>query len=470
MNIMQTNSGGVAQLVEHLLCKQRVGGSRPSISTIFIRIAIMTLIAVSCLFIIFSFISVILFYKYKIASKEVISLTVTLDEYKNNLENLNNQHISDTATIASLNSNIEFLKQSKEEYKKTQEESFAAAKSSLFSMGSELSNQLIELHKKENLESRKLSEENIEKTSQKFNNEFEKIVESVSKLETKIQDSKDTMDLVKQSLLSPSGAGALAEITLENILKSSGLRAEIDYFLQYHLIGASSEKLRPDAVVFLPNNNVMIIDAKASKFLLKDEEELLNKTMLTHLKDLTSKEYSENLLNHLQKNNLEQYNIITLMFLPTEHAIEKIDDISSNFIQKAWDKGIFPVGPAGLVNMLSLAKFQITDNLRSENHQKILDEVKKLINSTSIIAEHSRKMSGNLQNMVSNYDKFAASFNRNFLSKAKTLSKLGIDSIKTKNIDISLERYQLISSKPEILDIDEIEEIEATKKLEATKI
>ena len=382
----------------------------------------------------------------------VLFFLFSLYKYINLQKEYNSQRLLDAEIIARLKLQIEFLEKEYANYKKSQDEAF--------SLGTDLSNQLIELHKKENLESRKLSEEKVEKSAEKFNKEFERIVESVSKLDSKIQESKDTMDLVKQSLLSPSGAGALAEITLENILKASGLKNETDYHMQYHIMGENSERFRPDALVFLPGNNAMIIDAKASKFLLEGDFEALEKSMLIHLKNLTSRDYQNNILGHFEKKGIKYNNIVTLMFLPSEHAIEKISDLSNgDFMQKAWNLGIYPVGPAGLVNMLSLAKFQISDHLRNENYKLILEEVRKLINSISIISEYSRKMGGNLQNLVSNYDKFAASFNRNFLTKAKNLSNLGLESTKIKNIEqSSLERYQMITSKAEMIDVEKEEE------------
>ena len=152
------------------------------------------------------------------------------------------------------------------------------------------------------------------------------------------------------------------------------------------------------------------------------------------------------------------------MFLPTEHAIEKIINADNNFMDKAWAANIFPVGPAGLMNMLSFAKFQIADQMRAENHQLILDEVRKLLLSIASIAEHSQKLGANIQGVVNHYDKFAGSFNRHLLSRARQLQKLGV-STGNKNIPILLERYHLVSTKSELLD-SEIEIEEEPKQLQ----
>ena len=145
------------------------------------------------------------------------------------------------------------------------------------------------------------------------------------------------------------------------------------------------------------------------------------------------------------------------MFLPTEQAVENIMDANSEFMNKAWAANIFPVGPAGLMNMLSFAKFQISDNLRSENHKLIIEEVRKLLGSIAYITDYSQKLGNHIQGMVNNYDKFAASFNRYFLSRAKKIQKLGVD-IGTKNTQTFLERYQLVSSKNGSTDEESVDE------------
>jgi DNA recombination protein RmuC len=316
----------------------------------------------------------------------------------------------------------------------------------LLNLGNDLSKQLIESHKMENQEMRQLSEKNLTKATEKFDTEFQRLISMVTCLSKDIEQSRSSVDVIKQSLLSPSGFGKLAEITLENILKSSGLKANLDFVMQYSMTTEINSKLRPDAVIFLPAGNIMVIDAKASKFLMDDQEmEKLTKTMNYHLKSLSSKEYAENIQSY-RKTNLG--NVITLMFLPTEQAVEKIREFDQNFIDKAWALNIFPVGPMGLMNMLSFAKFQISDQLRFENQKLILDEVRKLILSINSIADHSQKLGTNIQQLVSNYDKFAASFNRNFLSKANNLQTLGVDTGKKNSLQ-TLERYHLISSVPE---------------------
>ncbi len=336
------------------------------------------------------------------------------------------------------------------------------AKAAIFEAGSKLTHQLLEQHKTETKE----SQTKISQTTSELQTQFEKILNSVAVLDNEIKASKQTVEIVKNSLLSPGGAGSLAEITLENILKASGLEPGRDFIMQYSLIAdQDNTKLRPDAVVFLPANNAFIIDSKASKFFTElaqadslESEQLifaqLKTTMRNHLKSLTGKDYKEALRHHLKGHNIQH--IASIMFLPSETAVEKLGKIDQDFMTKAWEQEVFPVGPTGLINILSHAKFQTATHKQAENHHIIIEEIRKLLNSFVTLSEYAKKVGGSLQNATNNYDKFAASFNSSLIPKARNLEKLGIHLQKNKSLPSSLDRLTVISSnKVALIDVDD---------------
>ncbi len=401
------------------------------------------------------------FYKNARLSIQLDFLKQLSQEEKNKNNLLEVQKIEYIKRIEQLLSQTKYQESLINEFNKIKADSNDATKAALFELGNQLSKQLIEIHKKENQEAREFSEKSIKETSSRFNAEFERIVSMVGSLSKEVSLSKDTVDIIKNSLLSPSGAGSLAEITLENILKASGLRTGLDFIMQYSAVDEEHSSFRPDAVVFLPSNKLMVVDAKASKFLVEDQDDLKNlaRTMNNHLKSLSGKSYADVVRKNIENKGYSLANIVTLMFLPSEHAIEKLIDADSDFMNKAWKANIFPVGPAGLMNMLSFAKFQISEQMMMHNHLQIIEEVKKLMSSVGLMAEHSSKLGNSISSAVTHYDKFAASFNRNFLSKARKLNKMGIDGGLKKDQE-SLQRIQVFVTKSELIEIETETEIE----------
>ena len=344
----------------------------------------------------------------------------------------------------------------------SKQEAVVQAKAAIFETASKLTERLLEQHKTETKE----AEQRVSETAKALQNQFESIVQNVAVLNNEIKCSKDTVDYVKTALLSPAGAGSLAEITLENILKASGLEPDRDFFMQYSFHGGAdgSSRLRPDAVVFLPGNNLLLIDSKASKYFLelfdqnkseeerKEIEEQLRVTMNNHLKNLKNKEYKEFLFEHFKDRQINH--ISAVMFLPSEASIEKLANICKDFMQRAWEKDIFPMGPTGLINALVYAKFQIAAVKQSENQRAILEEVRKLLSSLMSVYEHARKVGASIHSACGNFDRFAASFNANLLPKARNIERLGV-GIQAKSLPKALDRLTVISTaKSKLIEAD----------------
>lgn len=223
-------------------------------------------------------------------AKEVLALEI--EKKENALHDLNESQ-TQTALVTQEN---RLLQEQMNDWQKTKEEHLTAAKASMLEASKEMSNKLLDDHKREAKSAKEDSEKRVKQTTEELNKQFQTVFESMKSLNDQVTENRSTVDVVRQSLLNPSGAGSLSEITLENIFKNSHLVPEQDYFLQ-HWIGSESGGLKPDAVVYLPGNNVMVVDSKASKFFMElgeadnDDErkrlgQKLKESMNQHLKDL----------------------------------------------------------------------------------------------------------------------------------------------------------------------------------------
>lgn len=367
-------------------------------------------------------------------------------------------------------SEVQFIKKQMADWEKTKDEHLKAAKASMLETASQLSNKLLDDHKRESKLANEEREKNIKQTTEEMMKNFKVVSETMSNLHERVNTQENKSEIIHRSLLSPSGAGNLSEITLANIFKSSGLIENLDYKIQ-HYINAAEGGLKPDAIVYLPGNSVMVIDSKASKFFTdlgmeknpdktKELEAQLKNTMNNHLKDLVKRDYKTAIDEDLKKaDKIGKVNhVVMLMFLPSESALEKLRNIDSGFEERAWKEQIIPVGPAGLVNALLQAKLMISNFRQDQNTQVIINEVKNLIGSIAKLQDLSSGIGKSIKSAFDKYDKFAASFNGNFLSKAKKLGALGISAPKDKDLP-RLERYQIVSS-------DSLIEVEAEENEE----
>lgn len=388
-------------------------------------------------------------------------LETTLEQTKTLYQNTQEKlHKSTTNLELQQHSNKELEKRF-HDWENSRKEALQQAKSAIFDTATKLTNELLEKHKHES----KASEERVSQTTTELHKQFETITNTLAILNNDIKNSHSTISQVKKALLSPSGAGTLAEITLENILKSSGLLPHKDFEVQYSFIAKELQRtnLRPDAVVFLPNNNLMIVDSKASKYFTEitqenSNDQIINEklktTMRNHIKNLVSKDYKDAIKSHLKNRKINH--ISTIMFLPSDSSIERIAQLDKEFMNKAWSKDIMPVGPSGLISILNYAKFQIAINKQTENQKVIVEEVSKLVSSFKTLYEHAKKVGSNLYTASNSFDKLARSFNANILPKARHLERLGVNIQKSKSLPRNLDRFTVVSSNEiDMIEIDQ---------------
>lgn len=325
---------------------------------------------------------------------------------------------------------------------KAREEAQISSNASVLEIAQTISQNLLESYKQETKFMREATQENMNTVMDKFQCDFIKISNHVYALGDGVEKSILAVNDIKQSLRSPNAIGSLGEITMENILKNAGLRVGIDYIIQPII---SEQKVRPDAIVLLPNDNVIVIDAKSSKFLLEintnGTEQDFMKSMNMHLRDLVAKNYKQIISEHYQGKN-----IIILMFFPTESYIDHIANIDRSFLNKSWSQDIFPVGPVSLVNTLALAKLEINNHIKHQNYQSILSEISSFVNSMHEVFNTCKKLGTSVQTLVGSYNNFISSFNEQIVYKVHNMSNYGIGN--SKNITL-LPKYKLFVGQQE---------------------
>jgi len=328
-----------------------------------------------------------------------------------------------------------------------------------------LSEELIRKNNEEQHKFGRNQQENIKKITEDLLKNFENVLGKVSSLNDDMKKTADEVSLTKNALLNPSGAGRTSEITLENILRSSGLREKInnedagDFILQSHFSGQDKSGKRPDALVFLPGNHILIIDSKSSSHFLELQKNIdggnqilekeisakIKETMRKHLEDLKKKDYAKSKLEELGLQdifNTDQIPIITtIMFLQTEKMLEIIARLDPDIEQKSLDAGIHILSPIGLINLLNQAKFTIDRAKQDKNILQLKIEIKKVIESIYTLFERSSEIGDAIGKSFKSYNKFVGTFNSRFLPRINNMSKLGVE-VDRKNISNKLKKIE----------------------------
>lgn len=264
--------------------------------------------------------------------------------------------------------------------------------------------------------------ERIEDFEKRTEQNFKEEVENFTKFDTNIKSfieagskiSHDTNALVSVMRGDNRKQGHWGEIVLEKVLEASGLRNGTEYFLQ-----KGFDEKRPDAVILLPENRCIYIDAKTSFASWdaygnsnSDEErefhlKAFKDSTKAHITGLAKKDYAST-----GDNISPDY---VLMFIPIESCYSLVFCDDAQMWEFAWKNKIMPVSPSTLLASLKIINsFHVVERQNknaveisrictkmldkfSEMLKDLLDARKKLVSALTRL--HGR------DNILNNIDK-----------------------------------------------------------------
>ncbi len=243
----------------------------------------------------------------------------------------------------------------------------------------------------------KVNKDNIETLLKPFKDdvlEFRKKVEEETKERFSLGDK--VKDLIEQtnkvSLEANNLASALkgqakkqgnwGEMILERILEFSGLTKDREYFTQYNIKDEEGKNLRPDIIVNLPDDRVIVIDSKVSlnayeKFSNTENDDQQKEylkdhlsSMYKHIDDLSGKKYDR------LENSLDY----TMMFVPIEPAFLIAVQLDTDLWNYAYLKKIILISPTNLIACLKIISDLWKREKQSRNNLEIVKRGELLYN------------------------------------------------------------------------------------------
>jgi DNA recombination protein RmuC len=177
--------------------------------------------------------------------------------------------------------------------------------------------------------------------------------------------------------------GDWGELVLERILESAGLTAGREYDLQLTRTDDEGGRKRPDAVVYLPGNRAVIVDAKCSLTAFveamaepegEERDEALARHVMSvrkHVKELAAKGYQE----VLQQRTLD----FVLLFVPNEAAFHAALGREPGLYEESFRQGVVLCSPTTLLAALRLIAHVWRSERQNVNAQRIAEEAGRLL-------------------------------------------------------------------------------------------
>ncbi|MGN6357518.1 MAG: DNA recombination protein RmuC [Novosphingobium sp.] len=244
----------------------------------------------------------------------------------------------------------------------------------------------------------------------------------------------------------PKARGRWGEQQLKNVLEQCGLSEHTD-FVTEHSVETEDGRLRPDAIVRIPGNKQLVIDAKVSLNAYQDafdcEDETLRKahldqhtaSMKSHIQTLGAKSYQS------QFENAPDY---VLMFVPGEHFIAAALEQDSSLWDYAFERRVLLASPTNLVAIArTIAQVWQQEGLAKEARE-IGKLASDLYDSLAKTQDDLIKTGMHIGRAVNSFNDFARTYEGNVLSRARRLTE---KHIKIGKREIS-EEVPLVESMP----------------------
>lgn len=252
----------------------------------------------------------------------------------------------------------------------------------------------------------------------------------------------------------PKTRGRWGEQQLRNVLEQCGLTEHTD-FVTEHSVETDDGRIRPDALVFLPGNKLLVIDAKVS---MNDYYDACEATD-DEERDAFLDRHVSSIRNHIQTLGAKRYQSqfpntpdYTIMFVPGENhlaaALEhderktKLDADGQRVTKDLWtlafDRRVLLVSPT---NLVAIAR-TVSEVWRQDGLAREAREIGRLggelYERIAVAAEHLKRVGVGLGSAVNNYNKFVGSFERNVSPAVRRLRDMGVELGKREIEDVPL--------------------------------
>ncbi|MCH8550918.1 MAG: DNA recombination protein RmuC [Natronospirillum sp.] len=236
--------------------------------------------------------------------------------------------------------------------------------------------------------------------------------------------------------------GNWGEMLLERILEESGLRKGHEYDVQFSAKGEHGQRLQPDAIIHLPDEKDIIVDAKVS---LVDFERYVNAeddversaalkahvdAVRTQMKNLSAKNYE-------QIDSLRTLDFV-LMFVPVEAAFLVAVEQDTMLFRDAFERNIILVSPSTLLAVLKTIHNIWRNEQQNRNAVQIADEAGKLYDQFVLFTESLKDVQKHLGKSQESLDKSIKQLSEgrgNAVRRVEKLRELGAKNKKQLSLD-----------------------------------
>ncbi|XKE45880.1 DNA recombination protein RmuC [Halomonas organivorans] len=226
--------------------------------------------------------------------------------------------------------------------------------------------------------------------------------------------------------------GNWGELILETVLERSGLRRDVEYRREVSLSGEQGRR-RPDAVIYLPEDRHLIVDAKVSleawtRVVNAEDEAEREAAMGAHLQSLRQHVQGLAAKDYPGLPGLRSPDFVFL-FVPVEPAFAAAFERDPSLFQEAFDRQVVMVTPTTLLASLRTVAGLWSLERQNENARQIGERAERLLAKFGGFVESLQEVGRHLERAG---DSHRRAMNRlsegqgSLVAQARELERLGV--------------------------------------------
>jgi DNA recombination protein RmuC len=234
--------------------------------------------------------------------------------------------------------------------------------------------------------------------------------------------SSETLQL-RKVLSSNQARGRWGEETLRRVVEAAGMSPHCDFSEQ-----TQSDDKKPDLLVHLPGNRVIIVDAKVPDLDFLQALDAADPAVRAQALNIHANKLKETIKDLGRKDYPAQFPgalDYVVLFLPAESLFSAALEADRDLILWAAQRQIMLATPASLIALLRAVSVSWQQHAQTENAREISAAAQELFNRVATFSEHFEKIRGGLEKANAAFDAAVGSYQRMVRPSGEKLLKLG---------------------------------------------
>jgi DNA recombination protein RmuC len=275
-------------------------------------------------------------------------------------------------------------------------------------------------------DSLKRYEQVIGTIEEKRGKEYASLDEQIKLLATTHRElQKETGNLVT-ALRKPHVRGRWGEITLRNVVELAGMSSHCDFTEQVSM-NTEQGRLRPDMIIRMPGDHLLVVDSKVSMEALLDamsaqSEDERRTQMQRHARHV--KEQVSRLSSKAYWQQLGRSTELAILFMG-EQALSVALELEPTLIEESLEKKVLVATPTSLFALLSAVAYGWRQEQLAENAEKIAVLGRELYERVRVWSRHLGEVGASLEKSVLSYNKAMGSLESRVIPSLRKFKEYG---------------------------------------------